>query len=319
MDLVNRIERFLDVLVKERGLSPETVRAYRSDLGKFREWTIEASGRDHPDVTDIDQGTVRGFVVSLHRAGYARTTIGRRIAAVKAFCKYLVLEGVLDANPAADITTPKTPSRLPTVLTTSEVERLLSLPDDSTSFGLRDKTVLELLYSTGLRRSELCQIRAQDLMDGGTSVRVLGKGQKDRVVPIGSVARRLLNRWIAVRPDIVRELPEEKHHSFVFVRDDGMPLDGNILYAIVRHYMAQVTEQKKTSPHVLRHSFATHMLDAGAGLREVGELLGHSSLGTTQVYTHVTVDRLKSAYRKAHPRAGESDESPDGANAPPND
>lgn len=304
MNLQELIAKFLGSLQAERGYSAQTCRAYSSDLEQFLQLTREALGVDHPMVEQITAAEVRGFVTAMHRKGFARRTIGRRLTAVKSMMKYAVATGVVQSNPAALVSAPKVEKRLPTLLSRSEVDELMNLPDRSTPAGLRDAAILELLYATGIRRSELCGLRLSDLDLAEGTVRVLGKGNRDRVVPIGNVAATAIRLWLQRRDELVVEGSLRSLHDPLFLRDDGKPLDGNGLYAIVRHYMQGVTEQKKKSPHVLRHSFATHMLDNGAGLREVAEMLGHASLSTTQVYTHVTVDRLRQAYSSAHPRAG---------------
>lgn len=302
MRLTDAIDRFLRYIESERGYSPQTVRAYGSDLRYFVEGMREALGVDDPTLAQIGAAEVRGFVASMHRRKYARRSIGRRLAAVKSLMKYAVATGLLDANPAALVVAPKPEKRLPTVLSRAEVEALLDLPDRTTTEGRRDAALLELLYSAGLRRAELCALRLGDLDLHDGTVRVLGKGSKERIVPIGRAACAALSAWLEVRPAW-----EKPGSAAIFLRSDGRALDGNALYQIVRRQMRRITEQATTSPHVLRHSFATHLLENGAGLREVAEMLGHSSLSTTQVYTHVTIERLRQAYAQAHPRAGEED------------
>lgn len=299
------ITAFLTHLERERGYSPQTLRAYRTDLNGFVAWLREALGTDDPLLDSITSREVRSFVASMHRDGYARSTTGRRLAAVKSFLKHCAAQGAIVGNPASLVVAPKSEKRLPTVLSAQEARALMDAPDRTDPEGCRDAAILELLYSTGIRRAELCGLRLVDVDLHDGTIRVLGKGSKERIVPIGRPAREALEAYLAVRPENAGRAP----NSIFFLRMNGSPLTGDDLYALVRRYMVTVTEQSKTSPHVLRHSFATHLLDQGAGLREVSELLGHSSLGTTQVYTHVTVDRLKAAYKGAHPRADEDGES----------
>ncbi len=296
------IDRFLHHLRIERACSEETLRAYAGDLKKFNLWLREALGADDPEVEQVEAGEVRSFVASLHRENYARRTIGRRLAAVKSLMKFAAARGFLRTNPAALVTAPKPEKRLPTVLSREEAESLMELPDLATDEGIRDAAILELLYATGIRRSELSGLRLRDFNRHEGTVRVLGKGDKERIVPIGSGACGAVLRYLDLRPSENRSPTDP-----LFLRNDGRPLDGNTLYAIVRRYMRRVTEQSKKSPHLLRHSFAKHLLENGAGLREVAEMLGQSSLSTTQVYTHVTIERLRQAYNGAHPRAGEDD------------
>lgn len=301
MDALSTIEGFLRHLERERGYSPQTIRAYRSDLSSFLSFLRESLGLDEPELGSITGREVRSFVARLHRDGYARRTTGRRLAAVRSLMKYAVAEGYLTANPAALVSAPKPGKRLPTVLSREEVDALMDLPDSATPEGARDRALLETLYAAGLRRAELCGLDIEDLDRERGTVRVLGKGGKERIVPVGGYALEAIERWLRHRP----ALAGHRSAHALFLRDDGDRLDGDALYAIVRSYMSRVTDQGKRSPHVLRHSFATHLLDNGAGLREVSEMLGHASLGTTQVYTHVTVDRLREAYAAAHPRSGD--------------
>lgn len=301
ISVASLIEGFLKNLETERGYSPQTIRAYSSDLSRFVVWLREATGNDDPRLSDVTPREIRSFVASMHRDGYARRTTGRRLAAVKSLMKYAVSTGELQSNPALLVVTPKPEKRLPTVLSKEEAQLLMEAPDRSTTEGRRDAAILELLYATGMRRSELCGLTLADidLYDG--TVRVLGKGSKERIIPIGSAASDAIREYLSTR-----QTRHSDRNSPLFLRtsdEEGRAITGDDLYGIVRRYMKQITEQSKKSPHVLRHSFATHLLDNGAGLREVSELLGHSSLGTTQVYTHVTVERLKEAYAKAHPRA----------------
>ena len=308
MHLRDAAEEFLTCLMRERGYSPETERAYRVDLSRFLLWSREALGVDEPELAEIGSREIRSFVAGLHREGYARRTIARRLAAIRALMKYGVSRELIDKNPAASVSTPKAEKRLPTVLSREEVEELMRLPDLSTPLGVRDRAILETLYAGGLRRSELCALDPDDLDRAAGTLRLLGKGSKERIVPIGEYALEAIDRWLEIRPRLVTPASA----GAFFLREDGRRLDGDTLYGLVRRYMRQVTEQTKRSPHVLRHTFATHMLDNGAGLREVSEMLGHASLGTTQIYTHVTVERLRAAYAGAHPRSGAGEPDADG-------
>ena len=298
MKVIDLTDRFLHYLRVERACSEQTLRAYGNDLRGFHAWLREALGVDDPEVEAIEGGEVRSFVASLHRQGYARRTIGRRLAAVKSLMKYALSQGVLTTNPASLVVAPKPEKRLPTVLSKEEAEQLIELPDLATPEGIRDAALLELLYGTGIRRSELCGLRVRDFNRHEGTIRVIGKGSKERIVPVGEAACKAVVQY---QESIASE--ERGINAPLFLREDGKPLDGNTLYTIVRRYMGRVTEQSKKSPHVLRHSFATHLLENGAGLREVAEMLGHSSLSTTQVYTHVTIERLRQTYAAAHPRA----------------
>jgi integrase/recombinase XerC len=310
------VRRFLTYVEIERGYSPRTVEAYRGDLlasesavegarraRSFDRFLVESLGVDAPTLSQVTQREVRGFIASLHRAAMSRRTIARKLAAVKSLFRFCTARGLVELNPSRLVQTPKLEKRLPTMLTVAETTSLMEQPDQSTAGGCRDLLVLEMLYSTGIRRAELAGLRRSDIDMRGSTVRVLGKGNKERIVPFGRSAATALERWLARRG----ELAAAGAGDALLVSDRGRPLDGAAIYRIVRRYMSSVTDQKKRSPHVLRHSFATHMLDSGAGLREVGEMLGHASLASTQVYTHVTIERLKEVYERAHPRADDDE------------
>ncbi len=294
------IDDFLRWVGRERGLSEQTIRAYRVDLDRFVRSVVEALGTDDPRLDEVTPMEVRGFVAGMFADGYARRTIARRLAAVKSLMKYAGVEGLIITNPTTMVSSPKPERRLPTVLSREEVTALMSVPEGAGPLARRDRALLEVLYSCGLRRSEICGLDRRDIDAAAGTVRVLGKGRKERLVPIGRTALDRLDDWLRVRS----EYAGSESGDALFLRRDGNRLDGDSLYRIVRSGMQKITEQSKKSPHVLRHSFATHLLENGAGLREVAEMLGHSSLATTQVYTHVSVERLRSAYAGAHPRAG---------------
>ncbi|HVZ39187.1 MAG TPA: tyrosine recombinase [Candidatus Kapabacteria bacterium] len=305
------IRRFIEYLEIERKYSPKTVESYQYDLEGgvgtrrtspgFHEHLVRVTGRGTPEMADVTQREIRGYIAELHKRGLARRSIARKLASVKSFMKFALAFELIETNPARLVQTPKLERRLPTVLTASEAGALMELPDRATAEGLRDAAMLELLYSTGIRRAELCGITYADLDLGHRTLKVLGKGGKERIVPFGKPAEAALREYLKRRLELAGDGSAEAH---LFIKRRGRALSGSDLYKLVNRYMSQITEQKKRSPHVLRHSFATHMLDGGAGLREVGEMLGHASLSSTQVYTHVTIERLKEAYARAHPRAG---------------
>lgn len=311
IDLHLAVRRFLEYLEIERKYSSKTIEAYQNDLlggvsgGGF--CAAIAEGEGAVALGSVTQRSVRGYIAELHRRGLARRTIARKLAAVKSFMKFAVAREMIEANPARLVQTPKLERRLPTVLTRQEALNLLDLPDNATPDGCRDRAILELLYSTGIRRAELCGLQLGDVDYSLRTVKVEGKGGKQRIVPFGEPACESLQRWLDRRG----ELAGEASGVYLFVDNRGKPMPPSTLYRIVRAYMSDVTEQKKRSPHVLRHSFATHLLDGGAGLRDVGEMLGHASLSSTQIYTHVTIERLKEAYQRAHPRSGSEESKPD--------
>lgn len=293
------VRQFLEYLELQQRYSPKTIEAYQGDLQRFTEHLRNVLGVDLPMLGDVTQREVRGFIAALHKAGQSRRTIGRRLAALKSFTKFCRQMAWIESNPAALVVAPRPEQRLPTMLSPNEAQSLMESPDLASTSGKRDAAILELLYSAGLRRAELCGIRLRDVDHASNTVKVMGKGGKERVVPFGRDAANALREYLTVRS----ELATEAGGDALFLTNRGNPFDGNGIYRVVRRYMKGITEQKKKSPHVLRHSFATHLLDAGAGIREVGELLGHASLSSTQVYTHVTIERLQNAYNLAHPRA----------------
>ncbi len=317
MTVREAIRRFLEYLEIERKYSSKTIEAYRSDLegsevpGRspgFLPHLANVLAITDPLLSGVTQREVRGYIAELHRRGLARRSIARKLASVKSLMKFATAHGVIPSNPARLVQTPKLERRLPAVLSAEEARSLVALPDTGTPGGLRDAALLELLYSTGVRRAELCGLALADVDMSARTIKVMGKGGKERVIPFGAHAADAIRAYAARRGELLRD-----GTPFLFLSDRGKPLAGADLYKIVKRYMSRVTQQKKRSPHVLRHSFATHMLDAGAGLRDVGEMLGHASLSSTQVYTHVTIERLKEAYARAHPRAGGE---PPGSDAP---
>lgn len=302
------IRRFLEYLEIERKYSSKTIEAYRGDLeggpGRafgFHQHLIKAMGSDLPLMEAVTLREIRGYIAELHKRGMARRSIARKLAAVKSFMKFCMAQEYIANNPARLVQAPKMDRRLPTVLNTAEAGNLMELPDRETPQGVRDAAILEILYSTGIRRAELCGLSLPDVDLHRRTLKVLGKGRKERIVPFGQAAAVAIQEYLKRRAELLGDAPVKE----LFLNNRGGALAGQDIYRIVRRYMSRVTEQKKRSPHVLRHSFATHMLDGGAGLREVGEMLGHVSLSSTQVYTHVTIERLKEAYGKAHPRSEE--------------
>lgn len=316
--LRSAVEQFLEYLQAERNYSPKTITAYRADLlgaggYSFLMHLIGASGSDEPLLDAATRDVIRGYVAMLHRRGMARRSIVRKLAAVKSLMKFCTERRLVASNPARLVQGPKPEKRLPTVLNRAEADALLELPDASTARGLRDRLVLELLYSTGVRRAELAGVSMAHVDRRSRTLKVRGKGGRHRIVPFGEVAAAALDAYLERRGELLesKRARRDSGQEALLVSDSGRALDGDGIYRIVRRYMSRVTEQSKRSPHVLRHSFATHMLDAGAGLREVGEMLGHASLSSTQIYTHVTIERLKAAYHSSHPRAGEPPPSTD--------
>jgi integrase/recombinase XerC len=295
------IVRFLQYLQVERNASPLTVKSYREDLFALAAYLAEAYAGACPKPEAISVLDLRGYVAALSEAGYAKATIARRLASLRGFFRFGQREGWARTNPAKPLRNPRKPRSLPHFLSTEDLGRLLQSPPGDRPMGLRDRAILEVLYSAGLRVSELVGLNDSDLDIAAGLVRVRGKGRRERLAPVGSYAARALERWLPRRRLSTRQPagPEAP----VFVNKFGRRLTTRSVARMLEKYLRQVGLDQRTSPHSLRHSFATHLLDRGADIRSVQELLGHKSLVTTQIYTHVSTAALRRAYEKAHPRA----------------
>lgn len=291
------IQEFIDYLGHEKGLAENTLESYSRDLRQYYGFL----SADAPiSLANASQSTIVAYLMYLRKQGKATATIARRLAALKAFYQFLVKENYVTQDPTGDLSSPKLERKLPKVLTIEEVERLLAQPDRSTPSGKRDKAMLELLYATGIRVSELVNLDVvdADLQEG--FIRCKGKGSKERVVPMGEIAIAALRDYLNnARPKIVAD-PREKA---AFLNHHGKRLTRQGFWKIVKKYANQAQIRKEITPHTIRHSFATHLLENGADIRAVQEMLGHADISTTQIYTHVTKDRLKDVYAKSHPRA----------------
>ena len=287
------VARFLQYLSAERNASSYTCRDYALDLEQFFDFL------GHQRVRDVTPLEIRRFVASLSAAQHARRTIARKLSCLRSFFRFLCREGTREHNPAAAIPTPRLERRLPSFLDESQVAKLLQAPPANKWQGLRDRALLETLYSTGMRVSELVGLNQEDLDEISGTVVVRGKGKKERLCPIGETALRTIRAYLARRP------PAKTLRTpyAVFVSQKGTRLTVRQVDRLIARYVAASGLPASISPHSLRHSFATHLLDRGADLRSVQELLGHASLSTTQIYTHVTPQRLKKVYDQAHPRA----------------
>jgi len=290
------VDRFLGHLSVERGVSPHTVRAYSGDLARYLEWAERAG----VDPIKLGHRELRRYLAELDRARYARRTIARRLSSVRAFFAYLVTEGLTDSDPASVLSAPKIPARLPRLVPSDDLSALLDAPPDDSAIGIRDRAVLELLYACGLRVSELSGLDLAGLDLSGGHVTVMGKGAKERIVPIHPAATARLRAYLAdARPHLARpDSPES-----VFLSSRGNRLSADAVRKLFKHYVAQVGAAGSLSPHAIRHTFATHMLESGADLRTVQELLGHVALSSTQIYTHLSMKRLQDVHRVSHPRA----------------
>lgn len=303
--LVDDLRSFERYLRDERGVSPHTLTAYRKDLTRFLGFLAREVAKDRLAAEDVDALLIRGYLAELARAGMARTSIGRHLAAIRAFFRFLVREGRVAASPARGVAAPRAPRPLPRTLSVPEAARVVEAPEteEESRFAARDTALLELLYATGLRVSELVGLDLPDVDLPGRVLRTLGKGRKERVVPFGTRAEKAIRAWLPLREEL--RARQAGSAEPVFVNARGGRLTDRSVRRILDRALRTAGIAQHASPHALRHSFATHLLSAGADLRTIQELLGHASLTTTQRYTHVDADRLLAVYRKSHPRSEE--------------
>jgi integrase/recombinase XerC len=310
------LERFLEFLSLNRNVSPNTVRAYAGDLSAFLERVAVERGTT-PDALEpsaLDRAAIRSFLGSLHTDGRSRATSARKLAAIRTFLRYLRREELVDDDQGALIATPKREVRMPAHLSEAEMSRLLEMPDASDPLGRRDRAILELFYASGLRLSELAGLDLEDVNLSARMVRVLGKGSRERLVPFNSSTAAAIKRYLPDRERLFSESSDggafqargrrRTKREALFVNYRGTPLSTRSIDRLVRRYVAACSTRLGISPHALRHSFATHLLQRGADLRAIQEMLGHARLATTQRYTHVNAAQLLEVYRQAHPRAG---------------
>lgn len=292
---------YLRHLGVEKNASPHTVKSYREDLTLALTFFQERLGSQDPRPTQLTTRLLRAYLAYLSDQNYARSTIARRLASVRSWCKFLCRQGTLTTNPALGLRGPRQEKKLPQFLDKEETGTLLAAPaSDDTPLGLRDRALFETLYSAGLRVSELVGLDVTDLdLDGGMAT-VRGKGRRERLALLGPPCVEALRAWLSIRPTVS---PRATTQTAVFLNRHGTRLSTRGVARLLDKYKLRAGMESDASPHTLRHSFATHLLDAGADIRSVQELLGHKSLGTTQVYTHVSTQRMRESYHKAHPRA----------------
>lgn len=293
------MESFLNFLKFERNYSPHTLKNYRRDLDEFVEYL--ASPAVLP--TDVDHITLRDFLGHLHQKGNQKSSMARKLAALRSFFRFLYQRGEIPANPARLVQTPKQSKRNPRFLSLREVETILELPDSSTDRGSRDRAILELLYASGIRVSELVQLNLEDISLPERLIMVRGKGKKERLVPFGEKALRALQDYLPARARLLRRRRSAAEPNALFLNLRGTRLSARSVERNLDEYIKQGALLLKVHPHLFRHSFATHLLNNGADLRAIQELLGHESLATTQKYTHLSIDDLIKVYRQNHPKA----------------
>ena len=294
------IRSFLRYLLTGRNYSPHTVTAYECDLREFLEfWESEFPGRVMTP-EGVDRRLIRRFLAWLHDREFASRSIARKLACLKSFFRYLRKMHVVASNPASTVVSPKLERRLPRTLDEGSVARLMDQPDRTSTEGVRDAALLEVLYGSGIRLSELIGLLVADVDFENGTIKVTGKGSKQRIIPFGAKARAALRAYLAVRPAFASKGPGVAN---AVLSSRGKAMSPKGVNRLMNRYIGMVSEIEKRSPHVLRHTFATHLLNRGADLRAVKELLGHESLSTTQLYTHVSVDHLRKVYAQAHPKA----------------
>ncbi len=292
----NYIDQFIYFLEVERGVSNNTIQSYRKDLEKFSEHI----SRQKIDVSGVQREEIVGFLMYLKDLGLSATTIARNLAALKTFWKFLVSEQIVHENVAAVVETPRTWKKIPEVLNREEVEKLLEAPSGKDWMGIRDKAILELMYASGLRVSEVKDLKKTNVNLESGFVKCFGKGGKERIVPMGRVAEKAIGRYLK---RVREKLSSKTRDDHLFLSRLGRKLSRQSLWKMFRKYARLAGIKKHISPHTLRHSFATHLLEGGADLRGVQEMLGHADISTTQIYTHINKEKLRQVHKKFHPRA----------------
>lgn len=305
MTFQDALAQFLQHLRYERNLSPHTLRNYGSDLEQFRQFLFGIEKRDDIPVGQIDRLTIREWMANLHASGKKKTSVARKLASLRTLFQFLIREGILEYNPAKMVATPKIERKLPDHLSMEDAVRFIETPDANTDLGRRDRAILEFLYATGIRVGELVNINLTDIDLRERMVRVFGKRRKERIVPFHAHALQALMQYITEsRPVFLNNSPiSVRDDKACFLNYQGTRITTRSIGRMIDKYIKRCADVHKISPHSLRHTFATHMLDSGADLRDIQELLGHARLSTTQIYTQVSMEKIISVYAKAHPKA----------------
>jgi len=290
------LDRFLNYLIVEKGLSKNTIEAYSHGLNRFLNY-LRRKGME--EVREISKLDIREFLLFLKKKGLSSKTLARNLVSIRVFLRFLTEESILSANPAEEIESPKTAKTLPEILSLEEVETLLEQPDTQIPQGMRDRAMLEMLYATGMRVSELTQLQVNHVHLEAGYVLVYGKGSKERIVPIGNEAMKWARRYMG---ETRERLLKKRESPFLFVNRSGKPMSRQHFWKSIKAYGRRAGIRKRIAPHLIRHSFASHLLERGADLRSVQLMLGHVDISTTQIYTHVTGERLKKIHQRYHPR-----------------
>lgn len=290
------LDQLLHYLIVERGLSKNTIEAYSHGLSRFLNHLREKGVQEIRDVGKFD---VRGFLLALKKENLSAKTIVRNLVAIRTFFRFLVQEGILETNPVEDLESPKVAKTLPEILTLKDIEQLLEQPNLQTPLGMRDRAMLEILYATGMRVSELTHLPTHQVNLEGGYVLLYGKGSKERIVPLGSEAIKWVTLYLKESRGI---LAKGKESPFLFINRSGKGMSRQGLWKNLKNYTRRAGLRKRITPHLLRHSFASHLLEGGADLRSVQMMLGHADISSTQIYTHVTGERLKKIHQRYHPR-----------------
>ena len=299
------ISKYLQYLKIERNASVHTINSYGNDLSQLLDFATREFNKEsrHVQVDEIDRLTIRLWLGELSENGMARNTIARKVASVRSFFKYCFKRGYIDKNPAHLLIVPKKEQRLPKTVRLTDIETMMNLADGDEPAQIQEKAILELFYSTGMRLSELTGLNVTDLDLNQRQITVFGKGSKQRTIPLGNKALDACRRHLQTRKKLLTSKSSPDAKTALFIAPEGGRMYPRKVQRIVKNYFLKVSEVTQKSPHTLRHSFATHMLDAGADIRMIKEFLGHANLASTQVYTHISVERLKKVYSQAHPRA----------------
>lgn len=299
------IEKYLKYLKIERNSSDHTITSYRNDLTQLLDFTARhfEKDADSVEVSEMDRLTIRLWLGELTEEGMARNTIARKVAAVRSFFKYCYKRSYITKNPAHLLIIPKKEKRLPKIVQAGEINEMMELAGDSDPAAIQERAILELFYSTGIRLSELTNLNVKDIQVHQHQLTVLGKGSKQRIVPLGDKALDAVKNHLQTRSELFTEKSSNEAKNALFLSAGGDRIYPRMVQRIIKKYLLKVSEVTQKSPHTLRHSFATHMLDAGADIRLIKEFLGHANLASTQIYTHTSVERLQKIYSQAHPRA----------------